>query len=339
VLRGPVVETLASLFEDRWRMSGGGVLKLPRPEPREHEAVRLEVAASLPLPGGPVALSRTFGKTLVPPREAVREVRALYLDAIAAAEHFLYLENQYFSSRAIFLGLVRRMREVERPRLHIVLVLPEEPEALREQLAMGLAQARLLRALRRVAHETGHHLGLYRTVARGPYGEEVPTYIHSKLMVVDDRFLTLGSANTTNRSMGLDSELNLAWESTAPGTDGLRRAIRRLRVSLLMEHSGLEGLAAVRELARADGLVPFLDRVAAEGRHRLRPHLLESLTDRTPLLKEVLPADLLIDPEDSVLDESLFESMKDERGLVASGVRRLTRWLVGHIEPEPTEAP
>ena len=31
-------------------------------------------------------------------------------------------------------------------------------------------------------------------------------------MIVDDRFLTVGSANLTNRSMGLDSELHVAWE-------------------------------------------------------------------------------------------------------------------------------
>ncbi len=334
VLSGPVVGELTSLFEERWRMSGGGALKLPVPEREEWG----EVEASLRLPPGPVALSRTFGKTLVPPREAVREVRALYLDAIDAAEHFLYLENQYFSSRAIFQALTRRMRASGRPRLQVVLVLPEEPEALREQLAMGLAQARLLRSLRRVARETGHRLGIYRTVAWGAHGREVPTYIHSKLMVVDDRFLTVGSANTTNRSLGLDSELNLGWESTSERPDALGRAIRRLRVSLLVEHTGLEGLGAVRELARADGLVSFLDRVAAEGRHRLRPHRLESVADRQPLLREVLPADLVIDPEDSVLDESLFESMKDEHGLVASGVKRLTRWLVGRIEPAPEEA-
>jgi phospholipase D1/2 len=329
VLRGPVVAELASLFEERWRLSGGGPLRLPEPVSRDD----VEVEATLPLPPGPVALSRTFGKTLVPPREAVREVRALFLDAIGSAERFLYLENQYFSSRAVFLALVRRMRAPGRPRLNLVLVLPEQPEALREQLAMGLAQARLLRALHRVARETGHALGIYRTVARDAHGAEVPTYIHSKLMVVDDCFLTLGSANTTNRSMGLDSELNLAWESTAPGPDALQHAIRRLRVGLLVEHTGLQGLSAVRELARADRLVPFLDAVATDGRYRLRPHPLESVVDRNPLLKELLPRDLIIDPEDSVLDESLFESLRqDQEGWVASGVRRLTRWFVGPID-------
>ena len=78
-------------------------------------------------------------------------------------------------------------------------------------------------------------------------------------MVVDDRLLTLGSANTTNRSLGLDSELNLTWEARKR-LDGeeLRGTIRRLRVSLLAEHAGLQGVAAVRQLVarRAPGALP-----------------------------------------------------------------------------------
>jgi len=40
----------------------------------------------------------------------------------------------------------------------------------------------------------------------------MPVYIHSKLMIVDDVFTTLGSANINTRSMQLDSELNIAHE-------------------------------------------------------------------------------------------------------------------------------
>ena len=34
-------------------------------------------------------------------------------------------------------------------------------------------------------------------------------YIHAKLMVIDDEFFTLGSANLNIRSMAVDSELNI----------------------------------------------------------------------------------------------------------------------------------
>ncbi|WP_232448061.1 phospholipase D-like domain-containing protein [Burkholderia ubonensis] len=35
-------------------------------------------------------------------------------------------------------------------------------------------------------------------------------YIHSKLMIIDDVFITLGSANLNQRSMAADSEINIA---------------------------------------------------------------------------------------------------------------------------------
>ena len=329
VVTGQVVERLVELYEARWFNSGGGPLRLPSPVSRDD----VEVEATLPLPPGPVAISRTFGKTLVPLQEPVQEIRALYLDAIHAAERLIYLENQYLSSRAIFQALVRRMREQERGRLQIVLMLPRMPEALREQLAMGVAQVRLLRALQRVAREAGHELGVYCSAARDELGQDVFTYIHSKLMVVDDDFLTIGSANTTNRSLGMDSELNLAWEAPeAHEGRMMRRAIQRVRVSLLAEHAGLEGRRALRELARPDRLVSFLDEVAASGQHRLRHHPMETVFDQSPLLKPLEPEELVFDPEDSLLDESLFESLRQEQGLLATGFRLLTRWFIGRPE-------
>ncbi|WP_141588049.1 phospholipase D-like domain-containing protein [Myxococcus sp. AB056] len=335
VLTGPVVDRLAELFEARWAHSGGGELRLPRVSRDD-----VDFTPSLPAPPGPVAISRTFGKTLLPPQPAVQEVAMLYLDAIASAERFIYIENQYFSSRAIFQALVKRMRSSWRGRLQIVLVLPRQPEALREQLAMGIAQVRLLRTLERVAHETGHAFGVYCSAGHDARtGEDIYTYIHSKVMVVDDRFLTLGSANTTNRSLGLDSELNLSWEAEAPN-GATARAIRRIRVSLMAEHAGLEGMAALRLLAAADsGLVEWLDDVAVMGLRRLRVHPMSTVFDQSPLLKSLEPEELIIDPEQSVLDESLFEALhRAEDGLFASGVRLLSRWLVGTGTERPHRA-
>jgi phospholipase D1/2 len=48
---------------------------------------------------------------------------------------------------------------------------------------------------------------------------------------VDDRFLSVGSANTTNRSLGLDTELNVSWEATSWRQRSLIRSIRRIRIS------------------------------------------------------------------------------------------------------------
>jgi phospholipase D1/2 len=53
-------------------------------------------------------------------------------------------------------------------------------------------------------------------------------YIHSKLMIIDDAFITVGSANLNERSMSIDSEINIA------ATGQLYAADLRQRVFTLM---------------------------------------------------------------------------------------------------------
>ena len=64
-----------------------------------------------------------------------------------AAEQLIYIETQYFSSRAIANALLARMRQSERPRLQIVVILNDKPEAIKEEIAVGLRQAKLLTEL------------------------------------------------------------------------------------------------------------------------------------------------------------------------------------------------
>src|SRR5690606_21863890 len=117
-----------------------------------------------------------------------------------------------------------------------------------------------------VAARTGHHLGVYYTCAPGKDGD-VPVFIHSKVLAVDDRFLLVSSANASNRSMGFDTELGLAWEAPA-ATPSLRAA----RIELLAEHCGLPADLVVSVLGPTAGLVGRLDGLARAATHRLRIH-------------------------------------------------------------------
>jgi phospholipase D1/2 len=260
-----VTAVLADLFWERWRRAGGGE---PPVFPATDVGLPVRPRGLLPIGAGPVAFSRTQPSA---EHDDVREVEQLFVDAIAAAERLIYVETQYFSSRRIREALLERMRASDRPRLEIVVVVNEHAEALKEEIAVGLRQAENLEMLRAEAAATGHALGLYYSQCDGVTETFRCTYIHSKVLAVDDRFLTIGSANLTNRSMGVDSELHASWEA---GTGDLRlvRAVRRVRVSLLAEHAGLEGVRHVRALARIDGLTARLDGVAERDGARLRRH-------------------------------------------------------------------
>ena len=90
----------------------------------------------------------------------------------------------------------------------------------------------------RTLHEAGGDRVrlLYPSVEQD--GTTTNTMIHSKVMVIDDRFLRIGSANLNNRSMGADTECDLAIEA---GTDRERAAIVAVRDRLLGEHCGVDG--------------------------------------------------------------------------------------------------
>ena len=170
----------------------------------------------------------------------------------------------------------------------------EQAEALKEELAVGLRQARNLEVLRDVASRTGCPLGCYFSLCDGPHETFRATYIHSKVMIVDDRFLTVGSANLTNRSMGLDSELHVTWEHEG-GDGGLLDSIRNVRVSLLAEHAGLSTEDAAG-LEPIEGLVARLDDIASRDGARLQRHGEPTTVQRTAL-QLIDPDDLPFDPE------------------------------------------
>ncbi len=303
VVAGPVVASLRDFFRERWLASGGDELILTEPAP---DAPPLPVEPTVRLGRGRLAVSRTLGATVSPPQPTVREIRQLYLDAVDSASALIYLENQYITSVALLDALERRMRAPHRSKLQIAFLLPTQPEKKMEAFAIGVQQARLLERLKRTARETGHALRVYCTSPNGSRPSECSTFVHSKLMIVDDRLLIMGSANTTNRSFGLDSEVDLVWEAS-DDQPHLRHTIRRARVNLLAEHSGARSLADLRALFPIDGLIDRLDQRVGCCR----------LFDRDPPNPETIEgnpiaaiASATVDPEQAHIEEDLFEVLE-----------------------------
>jgi uncharacterized membrane protein YdjX (TVP38/TMEM64 family) len=93
------------------------------------------------------------------------------------------------------------------------------------------------------------------------------TMVHAKVMIIDDRYLRVGSANLNNRSMATDTECDLFIEAHKPTE---RAAITDIQNRLLGDHLG--GPAEQIALARKDmpSLIALADQFQAHGR-RLRP--------------------------------------------------------------------
>jgi phosphatidylserine/phosphatidylglycerophosphate/cardiolipin synthase-like enzyme len=221
------------------------------------------------------------------------------------------------------------MKAANRPRPEIVLVLPKQLPSWVEAVAMAPPRVTMLEQLRDTARATGTPLGLYYTAATAADGSEVPVLIHSKLMTVDDRFLTIGSANTSNRSMGLDTELNVSWEATSPDDRKMLRSVRRTRANLLAEHCGLRKQPDARRLlGRKRGLVAYLDQLAAAKQHRLRVLTPEAVFEDREWVKQLQRWGLSFDPEKPVIEETLYEALApDSDSFVARGLMWFRRWL------------
>lgn len=318
---GELIEKLSKVFTERWKLCAGNELVLP-PARSGHY---LPHGIGTPIRAGSAALSRTQGQTFVKVREPVKEIRALYVDAIRSARHLVYIENQYFSSYAVYRALIDRMEDHGAPKLNVVIILPKKPSALVEEISVGLLQARILSILRQTAKKNGHSFGVYYSASFDHNGEEVPVYIHSKLLIIDNSFATIGSANTTNRSMGLDTEINISWEA-APLDLRLTRSIRKLRLGLLFEHIGPDRHIEAKRLARTRDLVKYLDFIADKRLYKLQKHSFSSYFEGSDILKTI--DELILDPEKAVIEENVFEIFSPDVGAVFSeGVRILKSWI------------
>lgn len=219
---GPAAAALGELARERWRRATG--VRLPQPPAGSDPwPERLEPS----IRDVPVGIART--EPAWRGRPEVREVESLYFDAIAAARRTLYLESQYFAAPPIAEALAARLAEPDGP--EVVVINTTHSPSWFDRAAMDTARGHVVKRLRAADRH-----GRFRILAPVTAGG-TPIIVHSKIMAVDDRLLRIGSSNVNLRSMGFDTECDLAIEA-APGNAEGGAAIRRFRNRLLAEHLG-----------------------------------------------------------------------------------------------------
>lgn len=261
-LTGPIARAITQHMASRW---------LNAYDAESHAAVEATDGAAPPgalWPEGlarhfqevDIAFSRTRGRYRG--RDAVLEIEAQHIALIEQAERLIYIENQYLTSRSVARALIAALRRS--PALRVLVIGPRQPRGFIEKLTMRAGRRAFWDALCRAGMRERVRV-TYPCLQHADRHLQ-PIHVHSKLMVVDDRHLTIGSANISNRSMSLDSECMITLTAR---TGEQRQSIAALRNRLLSEHSGLE-LAVVESLLRTD---PFAILNTAGSRPRLLAEL------------------------------------------------------------------
>ncbi len=151
-----------------------------------------------------------------------RSIFEQYRSAIAVARRSIYIENQCLEVAEI----VSSLREALARGVEVVVLLPGEPEAAVRAASSDPQRRTVVTA--RAALGAYSNFTLAGLAGIGDDGERKDVYVHSKLMLIDDEWATIGSCNLHAASLFGNAEMNASfWDP---------QVVRALRCRLLGEH-------------------------------------------------------------------------------------------------------
>jgi phosphatidylserine/phosphatidylglycerophosphate/cardiolipin synthase-like enzyme len=193
----------------------------------------------------------------------VRENEALHIASIRAARTCIYMESQYFTSPLIAAELARRLAEPDGP--EVILISTEHSPSYFDQATMDRTRLAFIQTLK--SADQYKRFRIYSPVTT--LGRTI--IVHAKLTIVDDTLLRIGSANINNRSLGFDTECDLSFEASGPGSAANRAEIIRLRNKLLAHWLGCVEPPMEDAIRRTGSVGAALEALRAGGYCRLRP--------------------------------------------------------------------
>jgi phosphatidylserine/phosphatidylglycerophosphate/cardiolipin synthase-like enzyme len=210
-LRGPAVADVHDHFATRWQAVTGERLDRP-PPPAEAGTTTVQVV-------------RTVAEDMYDaiPTGDFRILES-YVRALRSARRLVYLENQFLWAPEIVAVLVEKLRRPPQDDFRLVILLPAKAnngqDDTRGQLSVLVD-----------ADDGGERL-LAATIRSRTGERDDPLYVHAKVGIVDDRWLTVGSANLNAHSLLNDTEMNVVTDDA--------ELVRRTRVRLWAEHLELD---------------------------------------------------------------------------------------------------
>jgi len=198
-VRGPAVADVARHFAQRWEAVTGERLEAQPAEVASAGDVELQIVRTVP--------EKLYDFA---PRGDFRIIEA-YLRALRSAQHLVYLENQFLWSPEIVNVLADKLRLPPVDEFRVVIMLPGKPNTGEDDTRGQLAL---------LAEADGDQERFLATTIRARSGNTSDrVYVHAKVGIVDDRWLTLGSANLNAHSFYNDSEVNLVTCDAALARD------------------------------------------------------------------------------------------------------------------------
>ena len=204
---GPAVADVARHFGMRWAEVTGELL--PRAaRPDRAGTVELQIVRTIP-----------DGVYKAEKRGDFRILES-YLRALRAAQRLIYLENQFLWSVEIASILVQKLRSPPCDEFRLLIVLPAKPNSGGDDTRGMLGEL--------IEADAGAGRLLVCTLFARSRGTADPIYVHAKIGIVDDAWLTLGSANLNEHSLFNDTEMNVVTHDPT--------VARETRLRLWAEH-------------------------------------------------------------------------------------------------------
>lgn len=297
---GDAAAAIGALARERWQRSCGKPLAVRAHRAVDHDSDPWPPSAHVELRDVMLGISLTeppYGS-----RSAVQHIRALTADLIAAARRNVYIENQYFTAAVVREALCRRLIQDNGP--DIATVVPRMQSGWLQEATMGVLRARLHQAL--VDADRHGRFRMYCPHVDG-LGDSCVN-VHSKIMIIDDEVLSIGSANLNNRSMVLDTECNITID--ANGDARVSEAIARWRNRLLAEHLDVEEAEVIRALEADGRLNTAIDALRRPDGRSLRQFTPVITAD----LDKLVPVNAWLDPEQPIAPDAFMrEFVPEER--------------------------
>jgi len=244
-VEGDIVEVLYRHAHQRWARASG----IPFPQihfekslhPQKKHQIYFSRTASYPKNSFHFSRrNKQKNKNRTRRLDIIKENERLHLTLIRLAQHELVIEGQYYWSKRINRALIRRLYQRAGSSFQVTLILTDLTQLRALTRQMAAHGYYLLSELQTACEKTGARLQVIHPLIRHPdspfHAKPKSVYVHSKLILVDDRYLSIGSTNIAARAFRVDSEVNLTLEALTPPE---RKELRHFRNSL-MEHWGLK---------------------------------------------------------------------------------------------------